>query len=76
MLQPRYAFVVRIWQEGRAWRGSLEASSTGEAAYFASLGRLAELLSQTTGWSGSGEQDEPAEHGTSLLDNSESRSRK
>lgn len=74
MLQPRYAFVVRIWQEGLAWRGSLESSGTGEAAYFASLGYLAELLSKMTGWPG--EPGESAEHETSLLDDSQSGSRK
>jgi hypothetical protein len=61
MLQPRFAFVVRIWQEGRDWRGSLESSGNGETAYFASLKRLAELLSQTTGWSG--EMDGPGGRG-------------
>lgn len=66
MLQPRYAFVVRIWLEGRDWRGSLEASGTGQAAYFASLRRLAELLCQTTGWSG--EPDCPGNRESDSLD--------
>ena len=57
--RPEYlSYLIRLWQVaaaregdaagGRAWRGSLESSLTGERQGFASLDELVEFLQRQT----------------------------
>lgn len=53
MSQRRYAFIVRLWQEGASavgssLRGSLQAVDSEKVHYFSSLDEISALLRQIT----------------------------